>query len=496
VGPYASHAPEEMVPGRVYDTLDMTVTTIATDPTVSYYTDWSTAGGIQLDYIQIIDPGSGYSPADIGVTIAGGGYYTQGQAQVILNSNGSATAFQIVNNGGGYDTTPQVVITGTNTSPIIATAVMKLSNSPNGNAWPLMSYRIFKDMNDNFTYLREDGASTTTLAANLSLTDTTIQVADASKLATPSTSGGQPGVVYINGERITYYFKDLATNTLGRIRRGTGGTGAKNHFVGNIVLDGSQNQVIPNSGNSIWYARPQGPGTINVNVYSSTLEGVGTTFTTLTPGTQIFAGVKDENAVESTLGNSSTSSTFTRQQLIGTIGNVVSDTFAILEVTKRNPDVPEGNPVEWAYISANNAPYYISSNISNVTVRYTGNITATTSSNIITGNGTIFLAELNIGNDLYDNGGNLIGTISNVVSNTSAYISSNSLATLTDERFTTYYTFEANVAYVQTNIWYSLGNSAQANATGVLGNTTATNGRGLFNANTLPVSFLKQGLQG
>jgi hypothetical protein len=223
---------------------------------------------------------------------------------------------------------------------------------------------------------------------------------------------------------------------------------------------------------------------------------VGTTFTTLTPGTQIFAGVKDENAVESTLGNSSTSSTFTRQQLIGTIGNVVSDTFAILEVTKRNPDVPEGNPVEWAYISANNAPYYISSNISNVTVRYTGNITATTSSNIITGNGTIFLAELNIGNDLYDNGGNLIGTISNVVSNTSAYISSNSLATLTDERFTTYYTFEANVAYVQTNIWYSLGNSAQANATGVLGNTTATNGQGLFNANTLPISFLKQGLQG
>ena len=496
VGPYASHAPEEMVPGRVYDTLDMTVTTIATDPTASYYTNWSAAGGIQLDYIQIIDPGSGYSPADIGVTIVGGGYFTQGQAQVILNSNGSATSFQVVNNGGGYDTTPQVVITGANTSPIIATAVMKLSVSPTGNAWPMMSYRIFKDMNDNFTYLREDGASTTTLAANLSLTDTTIQVTDASKLATPSTSGGQPGVVYINGERITYYFKDLATNTLGRIRRGTGGTGAKNHFVGNIVLDGSQNQIIPNSGDSVWYARSQGPGTINVNVYSSTLEGVGTTFTTLTPGTQIFAGVKDENAVESTLGNSSTSSTFTRQQLIGTINNVVSDTVAILEVTKRDPDVPEGNPVEWAYISANNTPYFVAANISNVTVRYTGNITANTSSNIITGSGTIFLAELNVGNDLYDNGGNIVGTISNVISNTSAYISSNSSVILTNERFTTYYTFESNVAYVQTNIWYNLGNSAQANATGVLGSTTATNGQGLFNANTLQVSFLKQGLQG
>jgi hypothetical protein len=334
------------------------------------------------------------------------------------------------------------------------------------------------------------------LAANLSLTDTTIQVTDASKLATPSPNGGQPGVVYINGERITYYSKDLSTNTLGRIRRGTGGTGAKNHFTGNVVLDGSQNQVIPESGNYVWYARSQGPGTINVNVYSSTLEGVGTTFTTLTPGTQIFAGTNEENAVESTLGNSSTSSTFTGQQLIGTISSVLSDTVALLQVTKRNPNAPEGIPVEWAYISANNTPYFVAANISNVTVRYTGNITANNSSNIVTGNGTIFLAELNVGNDLYDNGGNLIGTISNVVSNTSAYISSNSSATLTNERFTTYYTFEANVAYVQTNSWYSLGNSAQANATGVLGNTTATNGQGLFNANTLPISFLKQGLQG
>jgi len=495
VGPYASHAPEEMIPGRVYDTLDMTVTTIATDPTASYYTDWSTAGGIQLDYIQILDPGSGYSPADIGVTIVGGTPFTQGQAQVILNSNGSAIAFQIVNNGGGYDTTPEVVVTGANTSPIIATAAMRLSISPNGNAWPLMSYRIFKDMNDNFTYLREDGASTTTLAVNLSLTDTTIQVADASKLATPSASGA-PGVIYINGERITYYTKDVENNILGRIRRGTGGTGAKNHFSGNTIIDGSQNQVIPESGNYTWYSRTQMPGTINVNVYSSTLQGTGTTFTSLTPGTQIFVGTSDQTLVESSLGNSTSSSTSTNQQLIGTISSVVSDTVALLTVTKRNPDSPEGTPVEWAYISANNISYFTSSNISNVTVRYTGNITANTSSNIITGIGTLFSIELNLGNDLYDNGGNLIGTVSNVTSNTLAYISSNSSVNLTNQRFTTYYTFESNVAYTQTNIWYTLGNSAQANATGVLGTTTATNGRGLFNANTLQVSFLKQGLQG
>jgi hypothetical protein len=358
-----------------------------------------------------------------------------------------------------------------------------------------MSYRIFKDMNDNFTYLREDGASTTTLAANLSLTDSTIQVTDASKLATPSASGGQPGVVYINGERITYYSKNNTTNVLGRIRRGTGGTGAKPHFVGNTVIDGSQNQIIPKTGNYVWYARSQGAGTINVNVYSSTLQGVGTNFTTLPPGTQIFAGVEDINDVVSTLGNSRTKST-TSQQLIGTISSVLSNTVAVLEVTKRSPNAPEGIPVEWAYISANNAPYYIASNISNVTIRYTGNITASTSNNIITGNGTIFLTELTVGNDLYDNGGNIVGTVSNVISNTSAYISSNSLVNMTNQRFTTYYTFESNVAYTQTDIWYTLGNSAQAIANGVLGTTTASNGRGLFNANTLQVSFLKQGLQG
>ena len=206
VGPYGSHAPEELIPGRVYDTLDLTVDTLAVDPLSSTYQNWSYFQGIYLDSITIASGGAGYNPGTTGVVIEGGGYVTQAVAQVLLDSNGTAYGFQVINGGAGYQTTPNVIITGPNTDPIVASPVMRLSNAPSSSApYAKMSYRIFKDMVDNYTYIRIDESATTKLAVNLEITDTEIFVYDSSVLPEPAGAGAQPGVVFINGERITYY---------------------------------------------------------------------------------------------------------------------------------------------------------------------------------------------------------------------------------------------------------------------------------------------------
>jgi hypothetical protein len=162
----------------------------------------------------------------------------------------------------------------------------------------VISYRQFKDITGNTEYLRMSLNATTTLLANLSITDTTVLVEDPSKLAVPGIKSAIPGVVFINGERITYFrnyatevitpwvagtnydlqtlvsyedvvydvigdvngaaFEDIlgnlvelpstvVTHGLGQIRRGSGGTGATEHTAGDLVVDGSAQQLVPDS---------------------------------------------------------------------------------------------------------------------------------------------------------------------------------------------------------------------------------------------------------
>lgn len=406
VGPYASHAPEELIPGRVYDTLELTVYTIAADPTSNVYLNWQANSGIAVDYIQIANVGLGYDPGNVFVTITGGGAALDAQAQILIDSNGSAVSFEVYEPGYGYTTTPNINIVGTNLRPIIATAVMKLTNAPSSSdPYPLMTYKIFKDMNENYTYLRVDQSASTTLSANLGLTDPVIYVSDASKLPEPAAAGGEPGVVFINGERIVYYYKDNTTNTLGQLRRGTNGTGAINHYTGNIVYDAGQNQTIIQSENYIWYPGLTGSGTVNVTATSNLVTGTGTIFTSqLNIGANIF--VSDG-------------------RYIGQVNRIISDTSARV-------------------ISA------VGFNANSVSFEYAANITKTTTS-----------------------------------SNT--------------------FTFYSNTGYIRSNLWYSRSNAAITTEDGDILTTESgnvliidgeypTNGSGLFNSNTIQVNFLKQGI--
>jgi len=69
----------------------------------------------------------------------------------------------------------------------------------------LLGYRLFIDMLGNPHYTRIASAYSTRLTQDLRLEDQRMHVADATVLSRPDPSTATPGVVFINGERITYY---------------------------------------------------------------------------------------------------------------------------------------------------------------------------------------------------------------------------------------------------------------------------------------------------
>jgi hypothetical protein len=113
-------------------------------------------------------------------------------------------------------------------------------------------FRIFKDMMNRTFYKRISKTHTTELTQTLTTDAETITVADGSVLANPQTVIGMdgstvstiiPGVVFIGKERIEYFTK--TNNQLGQLKRGTLGTGIKEHGSGTAVVDASGTQTIP-----------------------------------------------------------------------------------------------------------------------------------------------------------------------------------------------------------------------------------------------------------
>jgi len=121
-------------------------------------------------------------------------------------------------------------------------------------------FRIFKDMLNRTFYKRISKNSTTSLVDDLVEGNSTIQIKDATLLPEPSITNNMPGVIFIDKERIEYFTK--SGNTLGQLRRGTLGTGIKDHSDGTLVVDASGTQTIP-------YAD---------TVYTNTFTGDGSTF--------------------------------------------------------------------------------------------------------------------------------------------------------------------------------------------------------------------------
>ena len=104
-------------------------------------------------------------------------------------------------------------------------------------------FRIFKDMLNRTFYKRISKTATTKLTIDMTEGTNTITVEDASVLLTPNASTNVPGVIFIDKERIEYFTK--TNNVLGQLRRGTLGTGIKEHGSGTEVVDASGTQTIP-----------------------------------------------------------------------------------------------------------------------------------------------------------------------------------------------------------------------------------------------------------
>ena len=259
ITPYSSHAPEELVPGRVFDTLDMYIYTFTYSCSTDNYTNWANTAAFYVANIAVIDGGLGYSSPT--VTIQGGGANTSAgyggtvspaTATATVNANGTITAITVVGAGTNYTTIPNVVITGANVSS--ARAAVRLAPYPIGGVQiATFDYHSFKDLNDNYSYYRAPRSAETTLTSNLAITDTVIHVNNASILPVPARVSNTPGLIYINGERILYWTLDTVNNTISNIRRGISGTGTPTiQAINSIVTDGGMGQQIPYSSHYLY----------------------------------------------------------------------------------------------------------------------------------------------------------------------------------------------------------------------------------------------------
>ena len=76
------------------------------------------------------------------------------------------------------------------------------------------------------------------------ITDKEISLIDASTISAPDKNSGIPGIIFINGERITYLIKQ--GNVLKQLQRSTLGTGAPDvHFAGSDVYNQGVQQTAP-----------------------------------------------------------------------------------------------------------------------------------------------------------------------------------------------------------------------------------------------------------
>lgn len=114
------------------------------------------------------------------------------------------------------------------------------------------TFRLFKDLNDNFYYNRIALADATTLVKELKITDTEIHVKNADSLGKPNPDKNIPGVIFIGGERIVFW--QMNGNVLSQIRRGTAGTPASAYYaIGSVVVDASNKTKVPNGEINTWY---------------------------------------------------------------------------------------------------------------------------------------------------------------------------------------------------------------------------------------------------
>ena len=132
-----------------------------------------------------------------------------------------------------------------NNGAIDAADIVVVTNVTSSVVPGAMEFRIFQDMRGAQAVYRMTPATTTTVTEAVSSTDDIIYVDDATALTIPNFAANVWGVVTIGGERIMYRDIDFSTNTISSLLRGTAGTGADSHDVGDLVYNMGRDNLLP-----------------------------------------------------------------------------------------------------------------------------------------------------------------------------------------------------------------------------------------------------------
>jgi hypothetical protein len=259
----------------------------------------------------------------------------------------------------------------------------------------VIAYRVFNNMLGDTGYLRISSANATALTSQLTINDSEIYVADASKLSTPDKLTATPGVIFINGERITYYRNYSSEVTVWTAN--TSYTSGSILSYGNVITFSSA--ITANRGEYIAQANIGANAIVTANVINSTSVPVyyisGSPAFSLGANTvQVTTGINAVQVSEilasgnaqiwSVAGNSNIRVTTTAVLTTGTeiqfntsFGNVVGNITYYIESVYGNastsPTVPVANIIKIAN-TANGAP------VTDLIANFYSNITA----NVIT----------------------------------------------------------------------------------------------------------------
>jgi hypothetical protein len=201
---FSSYAPEELVPGSEFDTMDFRV---YTRPVSVYVGNGSTTA----------------FAAPVGAT------------EVVVTVNNLVLT-------PGVDYTYASGIATLTSPPANGSQTVVLESNPESAG---LAFRIFQDMRGVQATYRITPETTTTLVRPLLITDEVIYVNNADTLLQPNLSANVWGVLTVNAERIMYREIDLDNNTVSGLLRGTAGTGIATHSNGAVVYNMGRDNLLP-----------------------------------------------------------------------------------------------------------------------------------------------------------------------------------------------------------------------------------------------------------
>lgn len=243
-----SHAPEELVPGRIYDTLEMRVFTLTngTGPLLAgNYLGFRIFHSMNCN---TVDSNRNPEPT---VQLLNPMSAGDTSAELILHD-----PYAILNPAVGFS--PTIVINGEymtyTTYNSFTNTISGITRGANPKDHAAGSFvTVFDNLKNERHYYRISNEATTTLDRNLNYNDIEIKVVNSANLIEPYAPDNIPGVIFINGEKILYWTINYVTHTLGQLVRGVHGTGVPLvHQIGSRVSDASKNQIIEDADPKTW----------------------------------------------------------------------------------------------------------------------------------------------------------------------------------------------------------------------------------------------------